>query len=190
MTAGAAPLDELLGYRDRVPLAWTALDEPPSPAELAHWQDHNLRLLAALALLEERPRKGDADEPLSLEVERLHLKFDLLLELLAVMLRQQQPLPPARAVRVTPEGMSWQMDGHVPAAPRALLQIHLHPGLPAPLQWPAEIEVHDGGEAVARFLPLGEACAAALERHVFTRHRRSVAEARSPVTRSDPPAAS
>lgn len=186
MSGAAASLDGVLGYRDRIPLAWTPLDAAPAAADLAHWQDHNLRLLAALALLEERPRKGDPDEPLSVEVERLHQKFDLLLEMLAVMLRQQQPLPPARAVRITPEGMSWQTDGHPAPSPRVLLHIHMHPGLPAPLLWPGEIEAQDGSETVARFLPLGEACAAALERHVFTRHRRSVAEARSPAARTDP----
>ena len=186
MSADPAALAPGLSYRDRIPLACLALATAPTPAELAHWQDHNLRLLAALALLEERPRRGDADEPLSLEVERLHLKFDLLLEMLAVLLRQQQPLPPPRSVRIAPEGIVWQTDGREEAGSPVLLQLHLHPGLPSPLLWPAQLLAADAGETSARLLPRGEACAAALERHVFTRHRRSVAEARSPAARVEP----
>jgi hypothetical protein len=182
-------LDDGLGYHDRIPLAWEALQDAPSVAELSHWQDHNLRLLAALALLEERPRKSDPDEPLTVEVERLHCKFDLLLEMLAVLLRQQQPLPPSHAVRITLDGIAWKTGG-ADVPPRVLLQLHLHHGLPAPLLWPGERLSGEGEQpVVVRFLPLGDACGAALERHIFTRHRRSVAEARSPAARADAHAA-
>ena len=44
------PFAEVLGYHDRLPLAVTPLASMPDDAQLAHWQDHNLRVLAAAAL--------------------------------------------------------------------------------------------------------------------------------------------
>ncbi len=178
------PFAEVLGYRDRLPLALTPLAAVPDEAQLAHWQDHNLRVLAAAALLEERHRRLETNEPLEAEIERLHQKFDLMLELLGAVLRQQQPLPPARALRLTRDGLTWADPAPEVGEGRVvLLDIHLHPGLPAPLLWPATIVSSHLDHSSARLLPLGSACEAALERHVFTRHRRSVAEARSPAVR-------
>ena len=184
----ALPLAELLGYRDRVPVTWQELGELPDAAQLAHWQDHNLRLLAGAALLEERPRRADADDPTAVEIERLHHKFDMALELLAALLHQQAPPPPTTAARITPQGVSWQTERLPQEGSLILLHLHLHPGLPSPLIWPAEALANVGDEASAWFLSLGEPCALAIERHVFIRHRRSVADARSPAARSEPPA--
>ncbi|HEY0973290.1 MAG TPA: PilZ domain-containing protein [Solimonas sp.] len=182
-------LDECLGYHDRVPLLWQPLAAMPSAAQLAQWQDHNLRLLAAAALLDERPRRAEADEPLAGEVERLHHKFDLMLDLLGALLRQQAPLPSAVAARITPQGLSWLSDTAPAPGALILLHLHLHPGLPSALLWPSEALAAVTGEAAARFLSLGESCALAMERHVFVRHRRSVADARSPAGRGETGAA-
>ncbi|HEY1075609.1 MAG TPA: PilZ domain-containing protein [Fontimonas sp.] len=180
--AAVPSLHELLGYHDRLPLGWTLLESAPADSQLAHWHDHNLRLLNAATLLDERPRRAEPDEPVTAEIERLHHKMDLVLELLSALLSQSQPLPAAVAARVTPAGVCWQ-GGALPAVgSRVLLRLHLHPGLPSPLLWPARVQAP--GEAV--FQALGEACALEMERYVFVRHRRSVADARSPAGRELP----
>ena len=191
MTESAATptLDESLGYRDCVPLVWEPLAAMPDAAQRGHWQDQNLRLLTAAALLEERPRRTDADEPLAAEVERLHHKFDLALELLAALLRKQSPLPPPVVARISTAGVSWRSEAPPSAGSLILLQIHLHPGLPSPLVWPADVLPGATQEAHARFRALGDSCALAMERHVFIRHRRSVADARSPGARGETPSA-
>ncbi|MDP9140586.1 MAG: PilZ domain-containing protein [Pseudomonadota bacterium] len=179
--ATALPLNELLGYHDHIPLAWQLLGEAPPGGQLAHWHDHNLRLLTAAAMLDERPRRAEPDEPVTTEIERLHHKMDIVLELLAALMCQANPLPGVVAVRVTPGGISWQAADLPPIGSRVLLRIYLHSGLPSPLLWPALVQAV--GEAA--FESLGEACALELERYVFVRHRRSVADARSPVGRED-----
>ncbi len=179
--AAALPLSELLGYHDHIPLAWQLLTETPADGQLAHWQDHNLRLLTAAALLDERPRRAEPDEPVTTEIERLHHKMDIVLELLAALMCQANPLPGVVALRVTPGGISWKAADMPAIGSRVLLRIYLHPALPSPLLWPAEVQ--EAGEAL--FQPLGEACALEMERYVFVRHRRSVADARSPVGRED-----
>lgn len=179
--AGAG-LDGVLGYLDRIPLGWQPLAQAPGAAERAHWHDHNLRLLTASALLDERPRRAEPDEPVTVEIERLHHKMDMVLELLSTLLRQSVALPPVAAAWITPAGIRWQSGGAPPPGSLVLLEIHLHPGLPSPLRWPATVDA--SGDAL--FQPLGEACALEMERHVFVRHRRSVADARSPAGQDSP----
>lgn len=182
MQPATTGLDGVLGYLDRIPLGWRSLPSAPTAAEQAHWHDHNLRLLTAAALLDERPRRADPDEPVTVEIERLHHKMDLVLEMMSVLLRQARPLPPVVAVRITPAGLRWQAGEAPPAGSLVLLEMHLHPGLPSPLLWPGRMTA--SGDAL--FEPIGEACALEMERYVFVRHRRSVADARSPAGRESP----
>lgn len=180
MTA-TGPLDQWLGYRDCLPLSAAPLAAPPSAAEMEHWHDQNLRTLHAIAVLDDRHQRNDGGTPLEVEVERLHQKLDVVLELLGAVLQSSRPRGPAVALRLTREGVSWPApESPPPVGETVLVALDLHACAPAPLCWPAEIlGVHEG-ELCARFLPMSEALGAALERFVFTRHRRSVAGARSP----------
>ncbi|WP_154654799.1 PilZ domain-containing protein [Solimonas variicoloris] len=171
-----------LSYRDRLPLTWqtVATDGPP-----VDWAAQNLRMLTALATLDERTRI-EPETPGAQEFERLHHKFDLMIELLGALLRAAQPLPAPRPVCVGAEGLAWPLDADSPAPGACVdVRLYLHPSLPAPLQWRGRVLAHEDGEVLLQFAPWPEALAAAVERHVFTRHRRSVAGARSPVQRGD-----
>ena len=102
-----SPLSEVLGYRDRVALRCTPLDGAPDAAQLAQWSEHNLRVLAAAASWDERPRHADADDPAAAELDRVHHKLDLILELLATLLRQQMTLPAETEAWITHLGVRW-----------------------------------------------------------------------------------
>ena len=176
------PLDQWLGYRDCLPLTLEELASAPSPAMIERWHDQNLRTLHAIAVLDERHQSPDVSGALEAEVERLHQKMDVVLELLGAVLRASRGASAARPLRLTREGLSWPVGERVPEAGTSLLAtLDLHPCAPAPLCWPVAIlGVHEG-EVCARFGDMSEALGAALERFVFTRHRRSVAGARSPA---------
>lgn len=176
------PLAQWLSYRDTLPLAWHAAAGELPPA----WAEQNQRVLAAIATLDERSRV-DPDRHDAQEFERLHHKFDVMIELLGALLRATQPAPTAMPVRLSREGLSWPATAAAAPAPgsRIDVELYLHGCAPAPLRWRAEVMAEHDGESCARFLPMPEALEAALERHVFTRHRRSVADARSPAGRAD-----
>lgn len=176
------PLDQWLGYRDCLPLQVERLASAPSAAEIEHWNDQNLRTLHAVAVLDERHQNRDATgKSLEDEVERLHQKLDVVLELLGSVIRASRGSVPATALRLSREGLCWPAGADaLTAGAQVLVTAELHPCAPAPLCWPAQvIGVHEG-EVCARFHEMSEVLAAALERFVFTRHRRSVAGARSP----------
>lgn len=174
------PLAQWLSYRDALPLAWRVA----APGELpSGWAEQNLRTLAAVTTLDERSRI-DPERTDTQEFERLHHKFDVMIELLGALLRATQSVPASQPVRLSREGVSWRIgEGAPPPGTRVDVDLYLHSCAPAALRWRGEVVAHHGGEVCLRFLPMPELLQAALERHVFTRHRRSVADARSPASR-------
>lgn len=175
------PLDHWLGYRDCLPLALTPLPQR-LPAELAHWHDQNLRTLHAIAVLDERHVGSEGGGALEIEIERLHQKVDVVLELLGAVLRAGRSEMPTTPLRLSREGLSWPVALLAPPPGTVLLaSLGLHPCAPALLCWPVQVLGEHEGETCARFDDMSEALGAALERFVFTRHRRSVAGARSPA---------
>ena len=166
-------------YEAALPLVWTPLDQPVGNLRRSQLNDDNLRVLAAVALLDETRAAGsspDDGNALDAEVARLHQKLNLVIDLLGFLVaRQGGEVEPAR-VR-----LSWQ--GVVFAGPQGLgeaglISLGLHRSVPQAFTWPARIGHLDGEERHARFEPFGDALQAAIERHVFLRHRRAVAGSR------------
>lgn len=139
-------------------------------------------LLRALALIEESGEaERDDGDPRSAELARVEAKLDLVLALLGAVVRGQQPELPPVALHWSRLGARLHADA-APAAAAGRLRIALDPRLPQPLDLPATvIACEPEGEGVRlwlRFGPLDPALESALERHVFRRHRRAIAEAR------------
>jgi hypothetical protein len=177
------PAGEWISYHDELPLTCEPCGEL-DVARIEHLHDRNLRTLATVGTLEERRKRGEQAGAAELEIERLHHKVDLLLDLTATLLRLQLRLPEPVALRLSREGVCWHHAGAPPAlGARVQVSIHLHPCAVNPLTWPATIIRIAGDEVCARFDELGEAQSAALEKHVFMHHRRSVAGSRQPAPR-------
>ena len=176
---------ETLGYQDRMPVCWRAAGaDDPTRAELL---DEAQRVLMACCVLEEARRRGSDDEDaVSAEIDRLHLKMNLALEMLGSLLAAQQPRPAPQPLWLSAEGVLWLQSPPVslPAeGAQGLVSIHLHRALARPLVLPAVIRHAGGGEISARFEGLSQACQSELERHVFLRHRRAIAGSRLPASR-------
>lgn len=171
-----------ISYRKRLPLHWAPLPSLPSGVEAERLADTNARLLAAVALLEEHVQPGEEPSAHELELLRIHQKLNLLLELFGGFLSQQAARPPELMVRLSWRGIVWQGAVSVPEPGAVgLVELNLSHILPQPLRLPARIVAVTDGVVSAEFDALTELCQSALERHVFMRHRREVAETRQPV---------
>ena len=174
---------EGIGYRDTLPLRWVPLDTLPLGPEAERLAETNSRLLMAVALLEEHSQPGDEPTQTELELQRIHLKLNLLLELFGNFLNLQTPRPAVVALSLSWRGASWSAAGQDAAIGAVgLLELHLCPFLPQPLRWPARIVAISADEVSAEFDTVPDYCQVALERHVFQHHRRAVKETRQPAS--------
>lgn len=171
-------VEDALSYEGAFSVDWHILSEKPDNTVLDRYNEDNLRVLAAVALLDEQRMAsaiGDDVGGLEGDVARLHLKMNLLVDLLAFLVRQQVSAPPVRPVRLSWRGVAWQDPAAKFQPGPGVVSLHLHPSVPQPFRWPAQLAVSATGEWCACFEPLREACQTALERHVFLHHRRAIA---------------
>lgn len=173
---------EGLSYRDRLPLRWVELATLPSGLEAERLAETNARLLTSVALLEEHFKSSDEPTASELELQRIHHKLNLLLELVGGFLNAQSPRPEPVSLRLSWRGVLWECTAEPPAIGAVgLVEIHPSRILPQALRWPARVVAVSAAGVAADFDTVPDFCQAALERHVFQHHRREIAEARQPV---------
>lgn len=177
-------LDEELAYVDVVPLRWVVLERPLDPDQDAAQSEHNLRLLQALAALEDSgPNdKPDENSPHSADLMRLEFKVNLLLDLVGKILARAQPRPAPIPMRFNAHAAIWRAAESVPRVGESgQLEIYLREALVEPLRLSGRVvSVGVDRRVKVKFAALGEPLADLIEKLAFRRHRRQVAGARQP----------
>jgi len=179
-------LEGRLCWDGRVPIQWRVLDRMPDEAQLARAEERNIALLNALALIEEGTPRADEPSPLVAQMERLEAKFDLVLTLLTEVVLPDAMAPRAVEVRLCSRGMAFEVAYPAEAGSMVELSMHLSASLPRPLMlYGVVLEPLPGEEAhvALEFEHLGPAVKERLERLVFRRHRRSIAQQRPQAAR-------
>ena len=173
----------MLNYTDYLPLEWRPCTAPVEGGKQR--MTTNLYVLEAVAAVEEHPleRLHEEQPELHQALHRLDAKLQLLMDMVARLLRREDHLPRHFPVRMAVEmiEVAAGIDGMTVGA-EGVLHLHLHPAIPAALMLPGRIigEAHDGDGHWLQFQPasLSEPEIEALSRHVFRHHRRSIAAAR------------
>ena len=170
-----------LAYEEVLPVNWAPLAATLDAAVAASFTERNVRLLQALAAIEDH---GVSDKPddSGPDLTRLDFKINLLLDLVGQLLVANRPRPPAVAIRFNAQGAVWRAPAPLPqAASQGMVEIHLRDFLAEPLRLVGTLtSVSTEGEVEARFAPVGESVADLLERLIFRHHRRQVAGIRQP----------
>ena len=182
MNASAGPLDGRLHWSGRVPLQWRVLQRPPDPGERARTEERNTTLLNALDLIEEGTgHHQEEPSPMAAQLERLEAKFDLVITLLSEILLPEAIAPETVALRMSSRGVAFEAPERIASGTLVELSIHFSASLPRPVVLCGEVVQSAPGEerqlAVA-FRDIGSAVNDHLERLVFRRHRRSIAQQR------------
>jgi hypothetical protein len=171
-----SPLAGAITCERRLSFTWTPLVAAPEAGDLDRWNDDNLRVLSAVALLDETRQSapnGDDQNSLEGEVARLHQKVNLILDLLTLLIAKQAPLAPERRVLLSWKGLAW--DEATAPSVAGLIDVRLHRSVPQSFVWPARIVSAAEGLVQARFEAMREPLQTALERYVFLHHRRAIA---------------
>lgn len=176
------PMEQGVACEAVLPLSWQAVAELPPEQRLAALNGANEALVRSCDGLEEPQRLLDESGDVAQELQRMDAKLNLLLELLAERLRPDG-LPPERVLRFNARGMCWESPEVPPGGTLLRLECYLCARIPRPLVLFGRVvdshALQDGGSrAVVEFLGLSSGLVDALERLVFRRHRREVAQLR------------
>jgi len=176
------PLEQGLVCEDELPLDWEQVDALPSSQRIAAFNVSNEALIRAREGLEEPPRSSEESPDLVQELQRVESKLNLVLELLADWLRRQDDMPPALPVRFNGRGLSWESAQGPPVGALVRLNLYVCTSFPKPLvAFGRVLRQEDRGHAtmtVLEFMALSQSVVDGLERLVFRRHRREVAQMR------------
>jgi hypothetical protein len=170
-----------LAYEEVRPVNWVPLAGSVDAARAASFTERNVRLLQALAAIEDHGVSDKPDESTP-DLARLDFKINLLLDLVGQLLVANRPQPAPVAIRFNAQGAVWQAAPPLaPVGGQGILEIHLRDFLAEPLRLMGTLaKVSAAGEVTVRFAPVGEPVAELLERLIFRHHRRHVAGIRQP----------
>jgi hypothetical protein len=153
--------------------------ESPTPSAV----ENNLKVFQACDLLDERPASDrlDLESPIALELKRLDLKMSLMLELLMEGMAKGETRSVDSEVALDFRGVSWSpAPASLSVGQRGRIELFVHRSLPRPLRFNGSIVEVDPvrGSARLEFDRLDELEADQLERLIFKRHRRKIADVR------------
>lgn len=175
-------LEGRLSWEGALPLDWRELDRLPERGQLARSDERNTALLNALTLIEEgSARQSEEPSPLIAQMERLEAKFDLVLTLLTEALLPESVVPGPVPMRISSRGIAFEAARQVEPGAVVELSIHFSASLPRPVVlYGVVVEPLPGEEShvSVEFRQLDPGVKERLERLVFRRHRRSIAQQR------------
>jgi hypothetical protein len=176
-------LYEELAYEDILPIVWKRVAEPFNPAIVGSYAERNLRVLQALAALEEHaPVEKEENPAHHADIVRLDLKMNLLLDMVGQLLVASHPRPKAAAIRFNALGGVFQGIAPLPElGTQGVLEVYLRDCIAEPLRLFGRIaSVGPDGRVKVRFVAPGENIASLMEKLAFRKHRRQIAGAKHP----------
>jgi len=178
---------EGLGYTDALPLGFERLERLPDSAALTAIVAEDQQVLVADASLDEqRPhqeKKSDEEPEFAEDLQRLEMKLNVLIQLVARLLNRGSSLPAVRSIRFHAQGLEWRVDDEEVQPGVGLVHVHVSRYFPQSLVLPGRIVgVHGDGEGRwvrFEFEGLSPLVVDLLERMIFRHHRRLVAGTRT-----------
>ncbi len=174
-----------LFYESNISLVYHVVNAFPGESELVKINEDNSRFLKALAALSEgAPEAGEELPQTAAELQRLDLKLNLLLEIVGQLLANQRALPAPTTVRLGHTGVEWVAQDCPSSGAQVCIELYLRSELPSPLKFHGVAVLADSEQGSAnvskrvqvRFVGLNSALQDDLEKFIFRRHRRSIAQ--------------
>ena len=179
-------LAETLAFTDNISIAWSAVGEEPSAAQLAKVNEANELFLRAVSVLGSTTGEvAEEDAAVSGEIARLDLKVNMLLDLVSQLVYTQLDIPPRTEVTIGAESLSWSPENSPEPGSTVFMQVYIQHGTPKPLCFYSEVittpQEQSAGIARVNYRGLSAAAHGWLEKLIFRHHRREVAYQRSHI---------
>jgi len=180
--------DSGVSFETAIPLGWT-VENAITAAEKDSRRNTNIALLRALGALESvsAEHEHDKQDAVQKALERVESKLDLVLLMVAGLMRAGAHMPPEKIVTLHSDHAAWrERSDNVPSSgQQILLSLYLSARLPQPLQLSAtvtniETVSNDVARISARFNDTDEEFVEWLTRTIFRYHRRALQARRQP----------
>ena len=186
----AARMGGGLVYSDSVPLAWRDLKQMPDEQALARISETSQQVLRLILSIEEQhadlTEEGDLQRE---DIARLEFKLNLLVDLVGQLLARQAIIPAPLAMSLNAHGIEWTADDAPRQNSYIEVELYLSPRYPRPVVLPGFVEsvneVPEGTRTQVIFPEFSEPLQDALEKFIFRRHRRTVANPRRLVAKAE-----
>lgn len=175
-----------VAFEDDLPLAYVRMSASVLPAERLRLEQADIELLRSMTILDEGNAERSGDEVRDNELQRLEMKVNLLLDMMARLLSFQAELPSARRVRMTAAGIEFGGATDLTVGDEVRVDVFLSAKLPRALVLLGRVASIDQ-ESQARIISLDGASQAmqdAWDKFIFRQHRRMVAIQRRAVSSS------
>jgi hypothetical protein len=176
-----------LVYEDVLPLRWVRRDALPDGPELAGLNAENVEVLVADASLDEQRLPGekrDEDHALAEDIQRVEFKLNVLIQLVARLLKRDDEAPSPRSLRLHATGLEWLDDRAAPEAGIGVVTLYVSRHFPQPLVLPGQFSPARADEhgrwSRFTFGALTPPVEEMLARLIFRHHRRAIAGTRTP----------
>ncbi len=171
-------LGDSLYCEDELSLSWSLVLDLPGPQVLNRQNHRNESVLRALTMLEEHD-ESQADDTERADLYRLESKLNLMLELVAELVRERAGGVAPVQMRFNAAGLCWYTDEAFPQGTLLVTHWYLLPSWPVALQLYARVRScradGDLNLVCADLEGVSTGVAEWLEKLVFRRHRRAVA---------------
>nr|MDQ2696410.1 PilZ domain-containing protein [Pseudomonadota bacterium] len=141
-----------------------------------------LRIVLALDACAADPGDDGSADPPPQDGARLEFKINLLLDLVGQLLARQTAVPEARPLTLLAGGLAWEDAAPPAVAAMVRIEIFFTPRYPRPLVLHGRVQAVEpaggGARVQVALLGLSAPVKERLERLIFVRHRRSVAQSR------------
>ena len=177
--------EDALCYMEVLPVQFKPQEFEESVTDQA--LDRAESLLRMMAQLEESYVE-DTDDRANADLHRIEAKLQLTLELIGALVAQSAPILPTHKVRWSRRGVSFEQSKTFTEGTTGLINLQPVPWLPHLLSLPCQVLASREGDGAftlwLAFEPLPQSLETAIERHLFRRHRRSIAASARRSTKS------
>ena len=179
-------LQNELAFEDELPFVWRPCQLPLSAALQHRHTESNVRLLQVCLTLDDQsaPEKKAEDAQQSVELARLDMKMNLLLDLVGKLVLQNHPRSVPAKLRLNAHGAAWHapksQDERAKAGDPGIFEVYLHEYLLDPLRLAAKVARIEGDRVEVRFERAPDTVTDLIDKLTFRRHRRQIAVKRQP----------
>ena len=172
--------DEGLLYEGSLPISFRRIECFPEAGLLALINEKNENFLKTSLIRHEATELDEHDE-IILELRRQNLKINLLPDLVAELLVQQNKLPPPITLRFTATDLEYESGPEAyQAGEKVEIALYITPSLPRALQLFGEVTASNNNSSTSiSFVGLSQVVQDWLEKFIFRHHRRTTAQGRT-----------